>query len=212
MKQLLVILIVLATGSLASTAQKNLSPRDILDQTSEHLAKSGGISAKFTSTAFKGTSPQDSLSGTIDILGDKYVMKTNAMCTWFNGQHQWNLMAGNEEVTLVSPTPEELQATSPLAFMSIYKSGFNLSSKKTELRGKKIWDVTLKPKKKGQHPEIITISIDQQTFDPLCIRIRNQGNWMRISIKDFKTNLGFSSTHFSFPTSEFPKHQVIDMR
>ncbi len=212
MKKLLIILFTAFAGNLYSPAQKDMSPREILDRTAEHLTKSGGMTANFSTTAFKGTTPQDSISGSIDLLGQKYVMKTTAICTWFDGQNQWNMMAGNEEVTLVSPTNEELQATSPLAFMNIYKQGFNLSSKKSELRGIKTWDVTLKPKKKGQEPSVITVSIDRQTFTPLCIRVRNQGNWMRISIKDFKKGIHFGNEHFKFPAAKYPGHEIIDMR
>lgn len=212
MKRTIIILSVCILGSMATVAQDKLSPREILDRTSEAMQGMGAITASFTTTTFLGTTPQDSISGTMDVLGEKYVMKTPEMSTWFNGRDQWNLVNSNNEVTLVTPNEDELQVASPMAFLGIYKKGFNLSSKNAELRGRKIWDVTLRPKKRKQEPSIITISIDRQTFVPMCIRIRNEGNWTRISIADFKSGANLSASHFNYPAEEYPLFEVIDMR
>ncbi|MDE5560352.1 MAG: hypothetical protein K2J00_00880, partial [Bacteroidaceae bacterium] len=120
-KTFLVLIITVSVCSISSVAQNKLSPRAILDRTSARLQSNGGQSASFTTTVFDGTTPRETISGTIDMLGQKYVMKTPSVCTWFNGKYQWSFISGNEEVTLVSPTDEELQTSSPMAFLGIYK-------------------------------------------------------------------------------------------
>ena len=212
MKKLLFFLMGITIFALPLSAQKKLTPREILDKASLVMESNEGFSAKFTTTAFQGTTPQESISGTIDISGNKYLMKTEVASTWFNGKDQWTLIAGNNEVSLVSPTPEELQVSSPVAFINIYRQGFNLSAKTDMLRGRKIWNVTLKPQKRKQEPSSIVVSIDQETYLPICLRIRNDGNWTRISITDMKTGIKFTDSHFDFPASEHPGHDVIDMR
>ena len=212
MKKIVLMLLAVTLANIPSVAQEKLSAPSILDRTSERMLTPGGISANFTTTMFQGTQPQETISGTIDILGEKYVMKTPGMSTWFNGTDQWSLIAGNGEVTLSSPTPEELQASSPMAFIGIYKKGFNLSVNKTELRGRKVWDVSLKPKKRGQEPSVIIISIDCETYDPMCIRIRNKKDWTRISINGFKSGAGLSENHFNYPVQEYPNYEIIDIR
>lgn len=204
--------IILIAISINSIAQKNLSAREILDRTTEQMQKNGSVSATFATTLFQGTTPTDTILGTIDILGEKYVMKTLAVCTWFNGRDQWTLMHDNPEVSLVSPTQEELQTCSPMAFMSIYRKGFNMKAKNASLRGRKVWEVTLTPQKRNQEPSAIVVSIDQENFTPLCLRIKNNGDWTRISIAGFKMNTGLSADHFNFPLHDFPQHDVIDMR
>lgn len=212
MKKLFLILIGIAICSHPLSAQKKMTPREILDKTSLIMEKSEGFSAKFTTTSFQGTRPIESMSGTLDVCGDKYLMKTEAFCTWYNGKDQWTLISGNNEVSLVSPTPDELQASSPMAFINIYKHGFSLSAQNAILRDRKIWDVTLKPKKRNQEPSRIVVSIDQETFLPLCLRIRNEGNWTRISITDINNATKFSDSHFTFSTSDHPEYEIIDMR
>ena len=212
MKKIVVMLLVSAFANIYCVAQENLTARNILDRTADCIQTSGGVTAAFTTTTFLGTKPQDTINGTIDILGEKYVMKTPGMCTWFNGKEQWSLIAGSGEVNLSSPTPEELQVSSPLAFIGIYKSGFSLSSKKAELRGRKVWEVSLKPKKRAQEPSLIIISIDSETYAPMCIRIRNKKNWTRISISDFKAGARFTADHFIYPAQDYPENEIIDMR
>ncbi len=212
MKRLVSIFLTLLLAHTALVAQDKLSAKEILDRTAECMQIKGGISAKFTTTTFIGTTPHETITGTLSMLGDKYVMDTPSLHTWFNGKEQWTLMPENKEVNLVTPTEEELQASSPTAFLSLYKQGFKLSHKKGTLRGKKIWDVTLRPKKRGQEPSQIVISIEQDNFIPLCLRIRNEGNWTRISITDINTNAGLTDASFQFPSQDYPDYELIDMR
>lgn len=200
------------TFATAMVAQKKLSPTDILDRTAECMQAKGGIRANFTTTTFLGTTPQETISGTLSMLGDKYVMYTPSVQTWFNGTDQWTLITENKEVNLVTPTEEELQTASPTAFLTMYKQGFNLSAAENTLRGHKVWDVTLSPKKRKQEPSTIIVSIDQKTFVPMCLRIRNEGNWTRISISDIDFNANLSDTQFQFPTAKYPGYEIIDMR
>lgn len=194
------------------SAQEKLSAKEILDKTSMAINNSNGFNAKFTTTTFDGTTPANTFAGTLDVKGEKYIMKTDAISVWFNGQEQWTLMPGNNEVSLMTPTPEEMQVSSPMSFTTIYKQGFKLSKDSGTLRNRKVWNITLLPKDRKQEPSKITVTIDQQTYLPLCLRVRNNGDWTRISITDIDTNTNFSDSHFTFPTSDYPVYKIIDLR
>ncbi len=212
MNRFLTISLAMILGYVSTMAQEKLSPREILDRTAACMQTKGGITAKFTTTSFIGTTPKESIQGMLSMQGDKYVMSTPVFQTWFDGKNQWTLNPESKEVNLVTPTEEELQVSSPTAFLSMYKRGFSLSSNKSTLRGRNIWDVTLRPKKGNQEPSRIVVSIDQETFMPMCLRIRNEGNWTRISIMDINANAGLSDTGFQFPAQEYSDYEVIDMR
>lgn len=194
------------------SAQEKLSAKEILDKTSMVINNSNGFNAKFTTTTFDGTTPANTFAGTLDVKGEKYIMKTDAISVWFNGQEQWTLMPGNNEVSLMTPTPEEMQVSSPMSFTTIYKQGFKLSKDSGTLRNRKVWNITMLPKDRKQEPSKITVTIDQQTYLPLCLRVRNNGDWTRISITDIDTNTNFSDSHFTFPTSDYPEYKIIDLR
>ena len=194
------------------SAQEKLSAKEILDKTSMAINNSNGFNAKFTTTTFDGTTPANTFAGTLDVKGEKYIMKTDAISVWFNGQEQWTLMPGNNEVSLMTPTPEEMQVSSPMSFTTIYKQGFKLSKDSGTLRNRKVWNITMLPKDRKQEPSKITVTIDQQTYLPLCLRVRNNGDWTRISITDIDTNTNFSDSHFTFPTNDYPEYKIIDLR
>lgn len=194
------------------SAQEKLSAKEILDKTSMAINNSNGFNAKFTTTTFDGTTPANTFAGTLDVKGEKYIMKTDAISVWFNGQEQWTLMPDNNEVSLMTPTPEEMQVSSPMSFTTIYKQGFKLSKDSGTLRNRKVWNITMLPKDRKQEPSKITVTIDQQTYLPLCLRVRNNGDWTRISITDIDTNTNFSDSHFTFPTSDYPEYKIIDLR
>ena len=80
------------------------------------------------------------------------------------------------------------------------------------LRGRKIWNITMKPVKSNQDISEIMVSIDQYTFAPMCIIIKFLDDWTRISISNLQTGVGFDEMHFSYPTSEYPSFEVIDLR
>ncbi len=210
MKKILTIFLSIAATTLM--AQGKFSPKEILDRTAASMQTKGGISAKFTTTTFAGTTPQETISGTLSMLGDKYVMSTPYITTWFDGNDQWTLMPENKEVNLVTPTEEELSVSSPTAFLTMYKKGFNISVDQSTLRGRKIWDITLRPKKRNQEPSRFIVSIDQETFLPMCLRIRNESNWTRISITELNANAGLTDASFQFPAQEYPDCEIIDMR
>ena len=186
------------------------TPMQILDKTAAKIEQSNGISGTFTLTAFEGTTVRDKVTGTMQIKGQMYLLKTPQITTWYNGQKMWTLMQGSDEVSLTIPTPEELQKSSPIAFLKVYKKGYKLSSKTATLRGKDTWEVTLKSKKKGT-PHTIIVNIDKQTSLPMCIRINENGQWTRISANNLNTNRQLTPAQFSFPSKDYPNVQVIEL-
>jgi hypothetical protein len=146
MKKYIVFALFMAFYNISAIAQTKLTPRDILDRTAERLNTKGGIKATFTTTVYEKTLPKDIITGTMDMLGEKYVLKTEAVCTWFNGKDQWNLIHDTKEVSLVTPTQEELQTSSPIAFAGMYKQGFNLSSKSAKMCENSVMNQTCQEK------------------------------------------------------------------
>ncbi|MBQ5392809.1 MAG: hypothetical protein IIU52_03135, partial [Bacteroidaceae bacterium] len=142
-------------------AQTKLSPNQILDATSQKIYSAKGIHATFATTVHQGTSSEHVLDGTFDILATKYLIQTTAACTWFNGKELWNHIIGSDEVTLVTPTPEEIISSSPLAFLNIYQKGYNLVSKNVTINGKKAWEITMRAQDKKLEPSIVIVNVNQ---------------------------------------------------
>jgi outer membrane lipoprotein-sorting protein len=212
MKKYFVLIVLLLASTLSIFSQTKESASTILDKTSKRLHSNGILSANFVLTTNENTKEESTILGTIYMKGQMYMIKTSAATTWYDGNNQWTLLAGDNEVSLVTPTEEELQTSSPSAFLNLYKYGYALSAKKTELRSKQSWEVTMTAKNKQQEPSKVIAIIEKATYDILNVRVQSNGKWTRISVNDIKSNPVLTDVIFSFPKDEYQGYQVIDLR
>ena len=76
----------------------------ILDKAASAYEDSNGLTAYFTmQTRSDVQKVSESFDGTVDIKGDKFVLKTPDMITWFDGTTQWSFVERNEEVNVSTP-------------------------------------------------------------------------------------------------------------
>lgn len=207
MKKLLFFALLICT--LHASAQ---NARSILDKTSEKVTAAGNLKFKFKAMQFQGTVPDSGAEGTMFTDGKRYHIDTEELLVWYNGEQTWTLMKGSNEVNISAPTAEEQAVTNIHVLLSIYKSGYKLSAKKSTLRGLETYEVRLKAKNKKQGFEELFIDVNRKSYMPLCIRAKKDGNWMRISIYEMHTAQKFSDAQFNFPKQQYPDVEVIDLR
>ena len=95
--------------------------KNILERTAEAFRKAGGVKLAFTVNEQQG-----SYAGVLYLEGEKFVVETEGMKTWFDGHTQWSYVASADEVNVSEPTQEELQTLNPYAWLSLYKQGYRL--------------------------------------------------------------------------------------
>lgn len=203
--------ILLTVAAIACFAQNKPTPMELLDKTCAILSQSGGVTGQFTATTFQGTAPQNTTSGSMSIMGQKYVLKTPDMSTWYNGRKQWTMIAGTDEVNITVPTAAEISQSSPAAYLALYKQGYKLTIQSTTLRNRKAWEVTMKARKKDLQPSQVVVTIDAQTNHPMCIRVKYRNDWSRIAIHNLRTGNKLNARDFEFPASQYPGVEIIEM-
>ena len=100
----------------------------------------------------------------------------------------------------------------PYTFMNIYKKGFKMSVKETVLRGEAVYEVYLRARYAKMDVKEVYVDIRKKDYQPLCIRVREDNDWQRVSIIDFKGNLKLDDDFFDFKESEHPNVLINDMR
>lgn len=186
----------------------------ILDHTSAKLKNGGGIQANFDATVFQNKKSTGTTSGSIDVQGKKFKVTSSSMTTWFDGTHQWTLLAGSDEVNLSKPTEAEIQSINPYAFVDLYKNGYKCSLKSATHNGKTCHEVRLlaKNKAKASIKEML-LTIDRTTYMPLCIRLlQKDGKWLRLTIKQITQGKQWPDDHFRFSEKDYPNVELIDLR
>lgn len=209
MKREIITFFLISVLGMSAAAQR---ARDVLDATAARMTASGGVCAQFKATQFQGTTPESETTGTLLISGQQFQMQTPEMTTWFDGKTQWAMLKGAGEVNVSEPTEEERAAMNPSTLINIYKKGYSLKLRKTSLRGLPTYTVHLVAKNKKAAFSEIYVDVEQATSNPLCLRAKKDGNWMRLAIQSFKANQSLPASTFTFPSQDYPDIEVIDLR
>lgn len=183
-----------------------LDASGILERMAEAFQKAGGIEADFSVRTSEGTS-----TGHISLLGEKFVLKSEGVITWFDGHTQWTYLLANEEVNISEPTPEELQSINPYALLSLYKHGYTpklrTSSKPSQ------YEVALLADDVHQDLLCIILYINKVSFIPQCISMAQRGGETAVvTIQHFRTGQQFQPFFFTFDAQAFPDAEIIDLR
>ena len=177
------------------------SAKQVLDKTAAVVAAKSGAKASFT---IKGD--QMNASGTIAIKGRKFQASTPQATIWFDGKTQWTYLKKNDEVNVANPTESELAAINPYNFIYMYQKGYKYTMEKKN--GSFIVHLTATDKRSIQE---MYITVNQKTYIPSQIRMRQQKGWTTITISGFKQSK-LSDGLFRFNSKDFPNAEVIDLR
>ena len=161
--------------------------RNILDATAAKIRQMGDVRATFVATVFNGTTEQGSTQGTILIQGKKMQIMADDAKIWYNGKTQWSLMPESGEVNVSTPTEREMSNMNPYSFLGFYKNGYKMKAR-------------------------LYVDVSKNDYTPLCIRVRQDNDWNRISIHSLQGNQHFTDSDFEFPKSEYPNVEIIDLR
>ncbi|WP_294543362.1 LolA-like putative outer membrane lipoprotein chaperone [uncultured Bacteroides sp.] len=208
--------VLIALLSLPVIAQQQQSQaKVVLDRTADAFRKAGGVKADFIVKAVTNGLAEGTENGTIRLKGEKFVLKTSDVVTWFDGKTQWSYVAKNDEVNVSSPTQEELQQINPYTFLYMYQKGFSykLGTTKT-FRGKAVWEVILTAKDKKQELERITLFVTKDTYEPLYILLQQRGQQTRneITVTSYQTRQNYADSVFAFDRKQYPGAEIIDLR
>ena len=186
---------------LITVALYGQTAKQVLDKTAASVSNKTGASASFT---IKGNNMN--VGGTIAIKGKKFHTSTPQATIWFDGKTQWTYVKDNDEVNVSSPSDAELAAINPYNFIYMYKKGYTYTM--TKKGGN--FEIHLKATNKKGISEMY-ILVNQKSYIPSQIRMKQQKGWTTIDIKNFKkTNIADGT--FRFNSKDFPAAEIIDLR
>ncbi len=187
---------------LLSVAAFSQDAKQVLDKAAAVVSNAKGVQAQFTMK-----NSQLNTSGTIAIKGKKFHAAVPQAIVWFDGKTQWTYMKKNDEVNVANPTQADLEAISPYSFIYLYKQGYSYTMKKKPGN----YEVHLTAKKKKHGIQEMYIVVNQKTYIPSQIRLKQQKGWTTIDISHFK-QVALSDETFRFNAKDYPTAEVIDLR
>jgi len=184
----------------------------VLDIAAERIQKAGNVKIEYKASLFAGATEKASTSGTMWLQESKMKLDVDGMITWYDGKTRWLYVPSTNEVSIDEPSKKEMAALNPYTFMGIYKKGFKMTVKETVLRGEAVYEVYLRAKYAKMDVKEVYVDIRKSDYQPLCIRVREDNDWQRVSVHSFQGNLNLGDNFFSFPEKDYPNVLVNDMR
>ena len=184
----------------------------VLDIAADRIRKAGNVKIEYKAGIFSNGTETASSSGTMWLQESKMKLEADGIKTWYNGKTRWCYVPEANEVNIDEPNKKEMAAMNPYTFMNIYKKGFKMTVKETVLRGEAVYEVYLKARYAKMEVKEIYVDVRKSDYQPLCIRLRENKEWQRVSVLSFKGNLNLSDDFFTFKESEYPNVLINDMR
>ncbi len=202
MKRILTLAII-ALSALTINANTETEARKVLDKTAAIVGKKSGAQAKFTITSKK----IGQTTGTIAIKGNKFNATTQQATVWFDGKTQWTYMKRTDEVNITTPTKAQQTQMNPLTFINMYKKGYKLSMKTDSGN----YEIRMQAESKSNSVQEMYIVVNQTSYIPNQIRMRQKDSWLTINIRDFKAVAQYDGI-FKFNQNDFPSAEIVDLR
>ena len=207
MRKILLLLAVLV--SICIQAQDAMK---VLDIAADRIRKAGNVKIEYKAGIFSNGTETASSSGTMWLQESKMKLEADGIKTWYNGKTRWCYVTEANEVNIDEPNKKEMAAMNPYTFMNIYKKGFSMTVKETALRGEAVYEVYLKAKYAKMDVKEVYVDIRKSDYQPLCVRVREDKDWQRVSVLSFKGNINLSDDFFTFKESDYPNVLINDMR
>ena len=184
----------------------------VLDIAAEQIQKAGNVKIEYKASIFAGATEKASASGTMWLQGSKMKLDVDGIITWYDGKTRWCYVPSAKEVNIDEPSKKEMAAMNPYTFMNIYKKGFKMTVKETVLRGEAVYEVYLKARYAKIDVKEVYVDIRKSDYQPLCIRVREDNDWQRVSVLNFQGNVKLDDSFFTFPEKDYSNVLVNDMR
>lgn len=184
--------------------------RDILDRAADAFRKESGVKIAFSVRAPEGNS-----NGSIRLKGDKFLLETEGVTTWFDGRTQWTYLASGDEVNISEPTPEELQGINPYAWLSLYDKGYKLKVAKIgNASDNTTYKVVMTATERSQDIQCIILYIEKGSFRPLKLSMVQRGSKdaVMVFINSCQTGKNYADSLFVFDKKAYPTAEIVDLR
>lgn len=189
-------------GVISTNAQ---TAKEVLDKTAAVVSAKSGVSANFKIKSSNGMGLN--ASGTIAVKGRKFHATTPQASIWFDGKTMWTYLKKNEEVSVTTPSEQQLATINPYNFIYLYKQGYGYTMDKVGSN----YCVYLKANDKKKTIQQMEIMVQKKTYIPYSITYHTAKGVTTIDISNFKAG-NQPDNLFRFNSKDFPKAEVIDLR
>lgn len=203
MSKRLYICLLLAVTCLVALGEQ---PSAVLDRAIAAMKRAGNVTANYAVSSSQGNT-----HGTIAMNGTKFRLLSGDVKCWYDGKTQWVYSPAVGEVNIVTPTPEDLQTTNPMAAARGFKTHFNIERAAKQATGAAT--IVLTPKSKS-NIKTVTLTINNKTsLLERAVFTMTDRSVTTITITGYKTGVNLPASTFKFDRKLVPAGTpVVDLR
>lgn len=185
----------------------------ILNKVSETYKNSSGTELKLKIGIIDNKSGEsNSASGIIKTAGNKFCLSTNFADMFYDGKTLNVYDKQTNELTISTPSKEEVSSVDPTAIITLFKQGYKISEPEFD-KTAKLATITLYPEDRSAAESMIKITINTATSTPTQIRTYGKNGVDNfVEIQKIETNKNFKDDVFYFNADKYSKLQIIDLR
>lgn len=195
----------LATIILALSSMAADTAMETLEKATAKFKSAPSISAAYTINT-----PEGKVSGRVSFAGDKFTMTSPEILTWYDGTTQWTYSKANNEVTVTTPTAEELGQINPFTVINTFRNAYTAKNVSAPTGFTKI-ELTAKNPKSEIANAIVTLN--GKTMMPTQINLTTRDKkQISILLSSVTTGQKYNIKAFQFYAPNYPGVQVVDLR
>lgn len=199
------VLIIFAVISLPIIAAE--SPKAILEKSISKISNVNGIKAAF-SISIDGSSP---ISGTYLSKGKKFKLVTPLSTTWFDGKDMWTANNKSRQITLITPTEQEINEVNPFSYLKSYKGKYRIFFSKRSEKG--LYLILLNPINSKDQIKAVEIAINAASLLPERFIIRDKNdNRTTVSVNSISLNTIIPDAEFICKPNSLKGYELVDLR
>jgi outer membrane lipoprotein-sorting protein len=208
MKKLLLLSIIILSQLFSASAQKKSAEKVVNDLIT--TIKTSVIEANFKLTIeFQGET--NTINGKIVLKNNKFFADMSEFMVWYNGKTQWSYMLNTNEVSIIEPDENEVASINPLLLLKTVNE--NSSKQFDKSSSTKNQTIIIKPKKNQGNFTSIALTLDKATNSLVSIVINSKDKSItKIEITNFKKDVKYQDTYFTFDIKKYKGVYVNDLR
>lgn len=186
-------------GNAAKTAEQ------VLDRVAANLSTPASASITFTLTP-QGGSP---VNGTMTICKRMFTFSAANLAVWFDGTTQWTLERSQAEVSIMTPTADEVAETNPLSILASFKKNYTA---KMVAHDASTYKIRLTARSKAASITSATVLVNAKTMLPTAVTVTISGQTSTIRVNSFTKGKALPVSYFKFDPKLNPKITINDLR
>lgn len=188
------------------------NPADIITKMIEQMDKNA-IESNFTLALQEDMIGDPAIyRGKVIMKGHKFHLSMGDTDVYYDGVTQWMYSEETEELSITTPTQDDLAGTNPLLILKQFKRSCNIAFYDKE-QYKEGYVIAFYPKEEHSEIRKLLVTVRKDTTLPIKLVLEaSRGNVTSLVLSNLKVNVPTTDSTFNVSATQYPNAIINDLR